>query len=250
MAKGVSRAVAERRAPSKVEADDAAEALWRDLDYFPTPPWAARAVAHRLKQLDPGARVIWESACGEGHFAVPLQEVFGAGGVIASDIYDYGFGEVRDFLADSREDVCDWVLTNHPFSLTTEWIVRALKAARTGVILAPCRLAMLESDERCPLLYEGANPLTCMWPFVERVPMQLGSWDPNLSTATAYAAFVFHKGRAPMPIDAFRTGTKATYWRDEDVLRFAHPAPIPLFEKVAAPGLLAGVGAGTKKAAQ
>jgi hypothetical protein len=35
-------AVMAARAPDQVEADDARTALYRKLEYFPTPPWAAR----------------------------------------------------------------------------------------------------------------------------------------------------------------------------------------------------------------
>jgi hypothetical protein len=225
-----------------------AKQLWRSLDYFPTPPWAARAVAHRLRQLDPGAVDILEPACGEFHFAGPLGEVFGNEHVTASDIYDYGHGRVADFLTGTFEEASvDWIVTNPPFSKAYEFIERGLRVARRGVVLAPCRLGLLESSERQWLLYESEFPLTCLMPFVERVPMQLGSWDPDLSSAAAYGGFVFHKGREPMAPLPFKTGTKATYWRDSDLARFAKPEPIPLFENLAPPALLSTVGAGCKR---
>lgn len=247
MTRRSSRAVMERRSPAKVEEDTPLKRLWRNLDYFPTPPWAARAVAHRLRQYDPGATTIWDPMCGEGHFAEPLREVFGRDNVFSSDIYDFGYGAVHDFFefeGEARRSASsapppDWIVTNPAFSKVFDFITYALTLARRGVIVAPCRLALLEGGERCPMLYEGANPLTTMMPFVERVPMQLGSWDPRLSSATAYAAFVFHKGRAPSPINPFKTGTKALYWHADDPARFAHSAPVPLFEKVAAAGMFA-----------
>lgn len=174
--------------------------------------------------------------------AEPMREVFGYDGVIARDIYDFGYGEVQNFLESTTRDgeEVDWYMTNPPFDLAQQFIEHGLRLARRGVLVL-CRVAFLESDGRCPMLYEGANPMTCLMPFVERVPMQLGSWDPELSTASCYAAFAFHKGRravAPMP---FKTGTRDKYRRHDDAARFAKPAPIPLLEKLAAPPLFVGL---------
>lgn len=239
MSQNTSSAVMQQRAPSRVSTDDALKALWRNLDYYPTPPWTARAMAHRLREYDPGARVVGEPACGEGHMAEPMREVFGCSGVIASDIYDFGYGEVRNFLETTTQtaDEIDWYMTNPPFGLAQQFIEHGLRLARRGVLVL-CRVAFLESDERCPMLYEGNAPMTALMPFVERVPMQLGSWDPELSTASAYAAFAFHKGRRDRTVIAFKSGTKLKYSRTDDAARFAKPAPVPLFERMGAPPLL------------
>ena len=42
----------EGRAGSVVEGDDAHTALMRELNYFPTPPWAARAGGELVRSLD------------------------------------------------------------------------------------------------------------------------------------------------------------------------------------------------------
>ena len=90
-----STAVMARRSPAEVAGDTAQEALYRRLDFFPTPPWAARAGADLLARLDPEARTLWEPACGAGHMAAALAERFG---VFASDVHDFGYGERVDFL--------------------------------------------------------------------------------------------------------------------------------------------------------
>ena len=59
-----------------------------DLDFFPTPPWAARAGGVLIKTLDPLAVTCWEPACGGGHMALPLSEYFDD--VSISDIHDHG----------------------------------------------------------------------------------------------------------------------------------------------------------------
>ncbi len=235
--KRASAAVMEQRARGEIESDSPEQKLWRALDYYPTPPWAARAIAHRIRQLDPGARTACEPACGEGHFAEPMREVFDV--VRASDVYDFGYGEVRDFLhAPAPEADPDWIITNPPFVAAPEFIARGLSIARCGVAML-CRLAFVESVDRYPLLWGDGAPLTTLMPFAERVPMQLGSWDPKLHTATAYAVFCFHKGRSPTPPMGFPPGTRQAYWRNTDAERFAKAEPLPLFDNMAAPPLFA-----------
>src|ERR1700724_332280 len=76
------------------------------LDWFPTPPWATRALfRHVLPALGVDAICsVWEPACGEGHMAAVIEE-FASSQVIASDIFDYGFGQVPvDFI--HNEPLC------------------------------------------------------------------------------------------------------------------------------------------------
>lgn len=175
-----------------VEGDDALTALYRELNFFPTPPWAARAGAEIVAALDPGSWTVWEPACGKGHLSGPLQETCGP--VLCSDLHDYGYGAVHDFLSDDLSVLkvpghayeIDWVITNPPFAKAEAFVDRGLSVARRGVAML-CRLAFVESVGRHGLMTRKA--LTA--PFSERVPMQLGSWDPDLSSATAYAWFVW-----------------------------------------------------------
>lgn len=183
----------EGRAPAVVEGDDARTALYRELNFFPTPPWAARAGGELIRALDPHPRKsVWEPACGEGHMARALidhREACGIDMLVASDVHSYGYGSVFDFTDLGREPPfgrVDWVVTNPPFSKSKEFVDRGLRNARRGVAML-CRLAFVESVGRFPLMQRMA----VMAPFAERVPMQLGSWDPDLSSATAYAWFVW-----------------------------------------------------------
>ena len=147
MSRKPSRAVMEARAPASVERDDAVTALYRALDYFPTPPWAARAGAELVQRLDPLAKTVWEPACGEGHMAGPLAEYFS---VFASDIHPHGFGLVEDFLQPSLERrawSADWVITNPPFKDLSGFVSRGLEVARSGVAML-LRTAAVESGGR------------------------------------------------------------------------------------------------------
>ena len=53
--------------------------------------------------------------------------------VASSDVFDYGFGHVADFLKSNHpEGAYDWIITNPPFRLGEDFIGRAMKIARRG----------------------------------------------------------------------------------------------------------------------
>ena len=167
-------------------------------DDFPTPPWATRGLIEHVLE-DKGALAdltCLEPACGAGHMAKVLKEYFGD--VICADAYDYGYGELRDFLTYSYEpDAVDWVITNPPFRLAEEFVVRGLQIARRGVAIL-ARTVFLESVGRYEAIFR-ANPPTKFAQFVERVPMVRGRLDGKATTATGYAWLVWEKDAAITP---------------------------------------------------
>lgn len=160
------------------------------LDYFPTPPWATRALCeylggvHHLSTLE-----AWEPACGEGHMARPLTEYFGR--VRASDVHNYGYGEVDDFLFPGDYST-DWIITNPPFRLAEQFALTARGRAREGVALL-VRTAFLEGGGRFSNLFSQYRP-NAVLQFSERVPMHKGRLVENGSTATAYCWIVWFGG--------------------------------------------------------
>ena len=212
------------------------------LDYFPTPPWATRALCeHVLPVAWPWGGVFaggcLDPACGEGHMAVALGEYFER--VEASDVFPYGFGAVRDFLAPDTLDLqrappaerIGWVVTNPPFNKAEAFIARALAIATRGVAML-LRVQFLEAEGRWKRLF-SVRPPQVVAQFVERVPMHRGRWDPSGSTATAYCWLVWLTG----PL-APRLGTqliwippsRAALTRRDDALRFNAAAAVPLLE--------------------
>lgn len=184
-------------------ADDDA-ALLGKLDYFPTPPWAARAGGELITRLDPGAAEgdCWEPACGGGHMAYGLADYFHR--VLISDIHDHGAPaeaggpllpawNLVDFLAggEALHPGVGWIVTNPPFIAGEAFIDRALGFATRGVAML-LRLQFRESGGR-QRLFGGHPDWVGMATFADRVPMQKGSWNPDLSTATAYAWFIWMK---------------------------------------------------------
>lgn len=164
------------------------------LDFFPTPPWATRALCEHVVSL--AGCVVWEPACGIGSMARPLAEYALAVG--ASDIHDHGARIPKfiqhDFLMPYLPQGLgggDWIVTNPPFRLGEQFARRALDIAEKGVALL-VRTAFLESQERYRLFTE--RPPALIAQFVERVPMVKGRLDAKASTATAYAWVVWQRG--------------------------------------------------------
>lgn len=220
------RAVMESVAAAEVEQDDPVRRLHRQLNYFPTPPWAARAGAELIADLEPQVRRVWEPACGEGHMAHGLADYFV---VDASDVYPFGYGAVHDFLGDEPCPFLppDMIVSNPPYKYAAEFVRRGLEMAAVGVAML-CRTSFIESEGRFKLFW-GKHPLTVMAPFTERASLQLGSWNPQLSAATSYAWFIWIKGALPLPLMPIPPGTKARLHKQEDVVKFAQGAG-PLFE--------------------
>jgi hypothetical protein len=220
--KGFTAVMARRRA-----APDA-------LDYFPTPPWATRAFfRHVLPALNiEVVGSIWEPACGGGHMAAVIAE--SSSPVIASDIFDYGYGTApHDFLYDDPLTTPDWIITNPPFSIACEFTLRALELASTGVAML-VRTQWIEGVGRYEKLFRDRPP-TLYAPFVERVPIVKGRWDPDASTATSYAWFVWCRSKTASPPRIFwiPPGCRAALTHVHDRQRFVPwtltPSATPLF---------------------
>jgi hypothetical protein len=167
-------------------------------DDFPTPPWATRGLIEYIlgdkKKLE--TMTCLEPACGAGHMAKVLKEYFGD--VKAADAYPYGYGPIRDFLTYPYEtNAVDWVITNPPFRLAEEFILRSLRVARRGVAIL-ARTVFLESSGRYNAIFRE-HPPTKFAQFVERVPMIKGKLDRKATTATGYAWLVWEKETSGTP---------------------------------------------------
>ncbi|EJW12751.1 hypothetical protein A33M_1721 [Rhodovulum sp. PH10] len=206
---------------ARIEPDDS-------LDFFPTPPWATRALMEvvlphlGVRQV----RQVWEPACGEGHIAEVLREY--VPDVVATDIRDYGYRStgVADFLADIVPGADDgWIVTNPPFgSRTIPFVLRALDfVPRGGVAMFLRSQWAVEGIERWERVFRDRCPTLCAY-FVERVPLCKGRWDPDGSTATAYCWLVWVAGGSPLPPLWIPPGQCATRTRPDDAEHFTrHP---------------------------
>lgn len=194
------------------------------LDFFPTPPWATRALfEHVLKHLERLGhckwQTAWEPACGEGHMAETMAEYFKR--VFASDIADYGYGEGdRNFLTmEPTPHFFDWIITNPPFNDSTEFVLKALARAGTGVAMF-VRLTWLESVGRYEKIFRDRPP-TCVAIFTERVPLHKGRWEEDGATMTAYVWLVWIKGAEPRAPFWIPPGCREALTNPDDAKRFA-----------------------------
>jgi hypothetical protein len=192
------------------------------LDYFPTPPFATRALvehvlAHLRRDKQCKLQKAWEPACGKGHMAEPLKEYFRE--VLATDIEDRGYQEsIADFLACDHPQNSDWIITNPPFGHKTEkFILKALSLDVTGVAMFT-RLQMLEGTGRYERIYKDRPPSLVAF-FSERVPIHKGRWVVNGDTMTAYAWLLWIKGMEPQPPFWIPPGCRAALSKPEDATR-------------------------------
>ncbi|HEY9212084.1 MAG TPA: SAM-dependent DNA methyltransferase [Ancylobacter sp.] len=202
------------------------------LDFFPTPPWATRALCQHVlgPEIIGRCPLAFDPAAGEGHMAETLREYFP--NVAAADIHDYGAGYlVADFLAHSPVIGPDgWIITNPPFNLAVEFARHALQVEDQGVALL-LRTNWLEGETRFAE-FLGAMPPDFWWQYTERVPMHRGRYVPGGSTATAYGWAVWMP-RSRGALDTrlrWIPPSKHRLFRPEDARRWCEPTPIPLFE--------------------
>jgi ParB/RepB/Spo0J family partition protein len=207
---------------SRVEPDDS-------LDFFPTPPWATRALCELVLPelgIDPRSFSVWESACGEGHMSEPLREYFDR--VYASDVYNYGQEDVYNFLTViAGHPDADWIITNPPFGdLTVPFVLRAIELASEGVAMFVRSQWAVEGVDRYHRIF-NPHPPTLMAFFSERVPLCKGRWDPDGSTATAYCWLVWRHGRGPLSPMWIPPGCRERLSKPDDRHRFANAASKP-----------------------
>lgn len=206
---------------SRFEADDS-------LDYFPTPPWATRALMECVLPhigVDSIASA-WEPASGEGHIAEVLKEYCPS--VLASDIANYGYDlqTEHDFLGDDIKlcaPKCDWVITNPPFDdKAAQFVLRALEFARVGVAMF-FRLQWIPTKGRYEKIFRDNAPTLVSF-FCERVNLCKGRWNPDGSTATDYIWLVWLKGEQPRAPFWIPPGQRQALEHDGDRERFTtHP---------------------------
>lgn len=169
---------------SRSEAEDS-------LDYFPTPPWATRALmTHVLSDVRGG--ICWEPACGGGHMSEVLQEYFSK--VISTDIADYGYGESGVDFLDHRsrnQEPVDWIITNPPFNLAEQFAQQRQYHESMALLV---RTAWLEGAGRWKRLF-SQDPPNVVAQFTERVTMVKGGLaGKGVSSATAFCWVVWYAG--------------------------------------------------------
>lgn len=154
-------------------------------DFYPTPEWATELLLMHEKFKG----TIWEPACGEGDMA----EVISSAGydVIASDLYDRGYGTSIDFLKQTEISKIDNIITNPPFTLAEDFFEAAYKITTRKICLL-LRTAFVESQRRYEKIFKKTPPVR-IWTFSERLSMYPKNYVVQAGGTTSYSWFVFDK---------------------------------------------------------
>jgi hypothetical protein len=144
------------------------------------------------------------------------------GHVISSDKFDYGYGLNQDFLDDNwPSQPVDWVITNPPFRLAEEFILKSIQLARHGVAIL-ARTVFIESIGRYERMFRDRPP-SKFAQFSERVPMVQGRLDKKASTATSYCWIVWEKSHSGGPELVWVPPCRKVLEQDGDYERPAKP---------------------------
>jgi hypothetical protein len=180
---------------STVGARNLAQQPRAEHDFYATHPDAVKSL---LKQPIGFYNVIWEPAAGQGHI-VDVLKMYDYK-VWATDLYDYGRNDVTsgiDFLSyNDSPGPCD-IITNPPFGLAEEFIIKALGLLQPGHKLAILlRLLFLESIKR-NRLFKKYPPKTVYVPALRYRCGRNGDFDSTASSgAVSFAWFLWEKGYA------------------------------------------------------
>jgi len=160
-----------------------------DLDFYPTPPWATRALLERLPG-DLSNQTVWEPACGRGDMVRVLKEKFGR--VLATDIEPRGCGERQDFLKIGFQAGLgvDWIITNPPFNKAEDFAKTIIYFFSGIGIALLVRTVWLHGVGRYERLF-APHPPSVIYLFCERPAMLRGRLERKASTTTDYAWVVW-----------------------------------------------------------
>lgn len=127
-----------------------------NLDYYATSGLAIDKLATKFEI----PQQVWEPCCGEGHLSERLKEL--GHDVFSTDIVDRGYGSVLDFLsleAYEHRDEFECILTNPPYKMVSECILRALELLPDGGYACFfLKTTALEGRKRYEQIYKNTPP--------------------------------------------------------------------------------------------
>jgi hypothetical protein len=176
-----------------IGASNHSEAEREPNDYYATDPIAVEMLLGR----ETFAHDIWEPACGEGHISRTLSA---HGYSVKCNDLIKRIPEVTalDFLKTDTPFDGD-IITNPPYKLCSEFIVKALSLIPTGHKVAMLlKLVTLEGQKRYNEIYRD-NPPKKVLIFVKRIECAKSGKFTGRS-AICYAWFIWEKGFKGKPI--------------------------------------------------
>jgi hypothetical protein len=145
-------------------------------DFIPTPPYATRALYEFVwpsLKADAPRMSAWDPAAGRGHMLKVFHE-YGHRSVLGTDIAPWPLAGVE--RANWLEDTAtkrDLIVTNPPYALLRDFIIKGRERAREGLALLT-RVQALETQGRFELVYRD-NPPTQLAFFADRIPFKTGA---------------------------------------------------------------------------
>jgi hypothetical protein len=160
-------------------------------DYYATEPYAIDV----LLEVESFYGNIWECACGEGHLAKQLQEHKYQ--VIATDLYDRGYGQGGVDFLEATQSLGNNIITNPPYKYAQEFVEKAIEILPDyGKVAMFLKIQFLEGKKRKEMfkkfppnyIYVSSSRLLCA---------KNGDFEYMRShggSAVAYAWYVWYKG--------------------------------------------------------
>jgi hypothetical protein len=137
---------------------------------------------------------IWECACGCGHISETLLGL-GATDIYSSDIIDYGYGHVEDFITSDHTNEFDTIITNPPYKDSIDFVIHALNQVKCGGrVIMLLRTLFLEGQERYNAIFKHNNP-KYVYIFSKRTYGLIGGDSNNKSSsAMSHSWIIWEKG--------------------------------------------------------
>lgn len=174
-------------------------------DYFPTPPYATRALFRYLlpafeERKVAEAYTIWDPACGGGHMSEVFKE-YGFSQRISTDIEDYGYGgldEKVSFQQAVKKHRADLIITNPPYGAMAAFVDHGLNASGIGLALLT-RIQFLEGQVRHRDIF-SVRPPTMVGVFADRIPFKMNKVVPKAPKMFTHCWVVWLHGAEPRPL--------------------------------------------------
>lgn len=156
-------------------------------DFYPTPDNATKEL---LKLINING-VIWECACGDGAISKLLPQE----NLISTDLIYRGYGEGDiDFLKTNKS--VEWIITNPPYGLATEFAIHSLECANNVALLL--KIQFLEGASRHKFFME--HPPKSVNVFSRRLKIYKNGINTGASSMMCFAWFIWEKGFNGSPI--------------------------------------------------
>lgn len=172
-------------------------------DFYATDPKTIKLFLDSVTEEFEDVKVIHEPCCGQGHLTEALLPYFPNLITVSTDLIDrgYGLGGI-DFLNSEYNANADLIITNPPFSLVNDFIVKGIEKTNRYLVYL-CKIQLLETVGRKKILEN--SPLKYVYVHSKRQ----ATWkngeplDPNgkkWATTMCLAWFVWDKKYEGEPI--------------------------------------------------